>query len=264
VVLRDRRPPGRPGFVWYSGSGFYGFWGDRTCAPWFFTPGITVVTSAWCPFNSRIAYVDLFGGRRRLQIYDSAWGAPRPFLGDGWDFVDQLSWSPDGRYLAFVGRRFGDDGLYLLDTLTGQVDRIARGFDRCASPVWHPQGRSLFFLGSRFGSRRVYRLDPWRGFADPCDNIPYGDINRILVTPDGSGLLLGIAATGGWTEIWDVDLVRSVSARPLVRLQGAFDQPCFSDDGRRIHFVQPDAQGFRMFSFDRFGSDLRVHADPLR
>ena len=264
IVLRDSRPPGRPGFIWWSGSSFYGFWGDRTCAPWFFTPGITVVSSAWCPFNSRIAYVELYGPVRRLQIYDSTWGAPRRFLGDGWDFVDQLSWSPDGRYLAFVGRRFGDDGLYLLDTLTGQVDRIARGFDRCGAPAWHPSGRSLFFLGNRFGSRRLYQIDPWDGFAQPCENIPYGEINRILVSPDGRGLVLGIASTGGWTEIWDVDLVRSVSPRPLLRLQGPFDQPCFSGDGRRIHFVQPGRDGVSMFSFERTGADLRIHADPFR
>src|SRR5205807_570428 len=63
--------------------------------------------------------------------------------------VLSLSWSPDGRRLAYA--RFREEGsdLELLEVATGQATRLAEKDQARLMPSWSPNGREIAFLGGK-------------------------------------------------------------------------------------------------------------------
>ena len=265
IVLRESRPYGRPWIVYPTRWGFGGLWNDYSWSSVYSFSGITIVESSWCPGRGRFAYVELLGGRRQVRVYEPGWAAPRPLL-SGFDSVSYLSWSPDGRYLAFVTRSGGEDCLHLLDTVTDRVDRITYGFPRCAFPTWHPSGRFLYFLSDRYGPGGLFRIAPWGGAPVACDGFPVGPVQRLLMSPDGNTLLFGMGLGSNRTEIWSYRTDLAFPARPVLRVDGAFDHPGFVPDGDRVLFMGSGVgNGTGWYSFRLDGGDLRFHGnDPGR
>jgi len=72
----------------------------------------------------------------------------------------ELSWSPDGRFLAYgtpnSGRPSVLSEIWVLDTQTGEGHRIVGGDSFNISPSWSDDGRSVFFVSNRGGG-----MDLW-------------------------------------------------------------------------------------------------------
>jgi len=68
-----------------------------------------------------------------------------------------LSWSPDGRRLAFPAKVGGEDALYIFDVKHKKVvERLRFGLDGLLSPAWSPDGRQLVFVGLDGGRSDLY------------------------------------------------------------------------------------------------------------
>lgn len=130
----------------------------------------------------------------------------------GW----HLSWSPDGRFVAYttavdggsnvaqvwVMRLEDGHGFPVTEAIT---EAEARGDAFNSSPSWSPDGRSLFFISNRGGGTDLWR----RGIA--TDGTPTGPINRLTTgvemlfarfSPDGSRLAFSRGREMG--NIWRV------------------------------------------------------------
>lgn len=72
--------------------------------------------------------------------------------------IEELSWSPDGHYLAFTNATSRNQGVYVLDLETEKHYPIQEYDDRdvyeTAGPAWSPDSHSLIL---RYPSHRVYR-----------------------------------------------------------------------------------------------------------
>lgn len=265
VTLRNRRPATRPWIVYPAYGGFYGIWSDYTLAPVFLGPRIFPYASSWCPLTGRIAYITVIGSTRTLNVVDSATSAPRPLLSPNWDYVDQPAWSPDGRYLAFVARRDGEDNLFVVDITTNKVERITYGFGRCAYPVWHPSGRYLLFVSDRDGGPTLYRIAPWGGAPVRIDGLPAGIISDPIISPDGDYVVFSLTRWADRTELWGFRMERFVQPRVLTRVNGRADRPSFSPDGERVLFFQRlPGQSGQLYSMRWDGSDLLLHGPEPR
>ena len=123
--------------------------------------------AAWSPDGETIAFIGSKeqGSPRRLGDYElylmnKDGEEVRPIV-EGFKATGGVSWSPDGRWLAFpaiFGEQEGDDqGLWLTNPESGELRMIAEGgFGR---PAWSPDGRRLVvveFLGP--GQGREHRL----------------------------------------------------------------------------------------------------------
>ena len=54
------------------------------------------------------------------------------------------SWSPDGRYLAFLAALDGPSmDLYIFDTQSGRIDRLTSGPSEALLPIWSPTGEEI-------------------------------------------------------------------------------------------------------------------------
>lgn len=88
-------------------------------------------------------------------------------------------WSPDGRYLAFLGAVEGPTSdLYVLDTNTEKITRITSGENQAVFPVWSPDSRWILH-GEMFDGRGDDGYESyWASRADSSEN-------RMLFHPGG-------------------------------------------------------------------------------
>ena len=100
----------------------------------------------WSPDGKYLLYLSRRGsigpGNNLLTIRSDATGEER-FLSPDLRFVNQISWSPDGRSIFAIGITEKESGIYQIDTETSALTKLkAQGF----APRLCPDGRTLVFL----------------------------------------------------------------------------------------------------------------------
>ena len=75
---------------------------------------------------------------------------------------DIPAWSPNGRYLAFVGALDAPNSdLYLYDVEAETLRRLSDGPNQATKPVWSLDGRGLFHVEARYASTYLYDHGLW-------------------------------------------------------------------------------------------------------
>lgn len=91
----------------------------------------------WSPLDTRV----VFHGRSRGQFQIMTADASRPgtqvsqLTSEGRN--EDPSWAPDGRHIVYTGGAGGNDGLYVIDVVTGQTRLLTSG-GRLRLPDWSP------------------------------------------------------------------------------------------------------------------------------
>lgn len=134
-----------------------------------------------------------------LAAPDSATGAllPRRIIASTrWD--RQPQWAPDGRHLAFVSDRTGNDELWVSDPEGKHPTMLTRFGDRPVStPAWAPDGKRLAFHVTTGGVTDVFTTDldgqrTRRLTTHPgSDEVPSW-------SPDGHSILFASDRSGRW------------------------------------------------------------------
>ena len=91
-------------------------------------------------------YAELKGTERQLTF------------GEGTD--TSPVWSPDGTQIAFVSNRSGNDDIWKLSTVNGNLKQLTRNVSMEADPAWSPDGKQIAFvrlMGNR--SSELYLTD---------------------------------------------------------------------------------------------------------
>ena len=161
--------------------------------------------------------------------------------------------SPDGKYVAFFGRRglFSVD-LYLADAATGEVIR------QLASPVnsphvdaisfiasagaWSPDSRKFAFIVFAEGDNEIHILDVESRDVERQFH-PQGieSVSQLTWSPDGATLAFSGMA-GGVSDLWLMD-VASGNLRRLTNDKFADIHPAWAPDGRSIIFATDRGEG---------------------
>ena len=99
------------------------------------------------------------------------------------------SWSPDGRRLAYVVYRRGDQVIDLYDTQTGRTERTvtAPGVGAALDPAWSPDGRYIAFSGMKGGISDLYLYDLTTGTTEQLTTGRNAEIQPAW-SPDGRTL----------------------------------------------------------------------------
>jgi Tol biopolymer transport system component len=227
------------------------------------TDGLAEHNPVWSPDGTRIAYLQQHPADNRLPlgptddvaVVELHTGDVIQLTTDP-DNKRRLSWSPDGKTLAYeIHRRFGTI-VALIDAATGEP--VGNRFDG-SYPIWSPGGRRIAYVSAyrRRALLVVARSDGsaarilFRGARDVgIDQIAWSPGGRFLCFVYAGGTAIGprleladtvtartrrvprVRSPAGWLPV-------SGEAIALPPPAGNFDDsPTWSPDGRRIAFVR--------------------------
>ena len=162
--------------------------------------------------------------------------------------TEQLSWSPDGRFIAYsckklTGKEYAfstDTEIYIYDITTGQTAVIPMGGGYDTDPVWSPDGKTLVWLSM---ARNGYEADKVRLMAADLVTAPHS------AEADGQS---GVPVIGNIRDITAAFKYNAAS-------------PVWSPDGKYVYFnaLAEGLQGiFRVAPSD--GTDVeRITPDDV-
>ena len=122
-------------------------------------------------------------------------------------------WSPDGRRIAFLSDRSGEEEVYVIDALgVGQPEQLTTGGKAMRyDPEWSPDGKRLAF-SDKDGRLWVVTLAGKQLVEVAHD--PRGEIRAYSWSPGGDHLAFSMSNPSGFRSlwIWSVDGARSERA----------------------------------------------------
>lgn len=158
-------------------------------------------------------------------------------------------WSPDGRTLAFVGRRDGEFDIYTIPVEGGEERRVTtcKGLDD--GPDYSPDGAFIYYNSFCSGKMQIWRVRPPPGGSRP-EQLTRDDYANWFPHPSPDGRWVVFLSYledqgqdhpfGKQVKLRLMDL-RDRSVRDLTQPffggQGTINVPSWSPDSRRVAFV---------------------------
>lgn len=208
-------------------------------------------------FNTRVVYVLKSGRNYMLQvglISDVDSNRAQTILRSKEPIISP-SWSPDGRYLAYVSFESKKPVVWVQDLATGQRRAVANFKGSNSAPAWSPDGSKLAVVLTTTGNSQIYLVNTLGG---PPRRLSYSDAidTEPAFTPDGSQIYFVSDRTGG-PQIYRMAVSGGQAQR--VTWQGSYNvSPRVSPDGRTLTFIRREAGRFRVMAQDLGTGDVRA------
>ena len=184
-----------------------------------------------------------------------------------------VSTHPDGGLVAMIVSPAGLTSdlteLVVLNSATGQAERLTDGQTSVWSPVWSPDGSSLFYVSNAGGSADLWeqRLDK-SGRAAGKPKAVSGGIGMRSVALSRDGKKLAYAQGRKVANLFRVPILADRQATWADAVQITFDQAFveFADvspDGQHLAVSSDRSGSFDLWVFPSGGGDMRqVTSDP--
>ncbi|MBE9567464.1 MAG: Tol-Pal system beta propeller repeat protein TolB [Proteobacteria bacterium] len=114
-----------------------------------------IMSPAWSPNGSEIAYVSFEGGQAEIytqNIINGVRSSRAKFPG----LNGAPAWSPDGKKLAMTLSKDGNPDIYVMELATGKLKRITNHWSIDTEAVWL-DGKSIIYTSSRTGKPQLYK-----------------------------------------------------------------------------------------------------------
>src|SRR5262249_55067973 len=129
--------------------------------------------------------------------------------------VSHVSWSPDGRSLAFSGQAGGISDLYLLNLGAGTIRQLTNDKYADIQPTWSPDGKTIAFATDRgpqtdfnkltFSPLQLATYDVGTGRISVFSPFAHGKHLNPQFAPDGKDLFF-ISDQDGYPDIYRLNL----------------------------------------------------------
>ena len=183
-------------------------------------------SGAWSRDGKYFAFSTLRMGKPRIIVLAMPGGEetqeiPIPELGE----IFTLTWSPDGRRIAFSAIAGGITDLYEVDLQTRRLDRLTNDNFADLQPAWSPDGEELVFVTERFGDNleslsfgeyRLAVLDLSTKAVRPLPSFSTGKQTNPQWSRDGAHVLF-VSDRNGVSNIYSLSL-KDGATRQLTNL----------------------------------------------
>lgn len=210
-------------------------------------------------FSTRIAYVVIqaqVNGRKRyvLEVSDQDGYNPRSML-DAPQPIMSLSWSPDGKRIAYVSFEKRHAGIYVQSVSTGDRQLISEFPGINGAPAWSPDGKKLALVLSKSGAPNIYTLDINSRALTQLTNDFYINTEPAW-SPNGQHLLFTSNRSGG-PQVYQIDLKNKAVSR--ITFDGDYNaRPAYTPDGNHIALIHKVSGIYKIGMLDLDNGTLRV------
>jgi dipeptidyl aminopeptidase/acylaminoacyl peptidase len=234
---------GRSGRVGGRGVWLLGPTGARLIAP-----PARVGQTELSPDGSRIAFVgETCRGRRCLESLSVVGVKDHRVqtLTRGWRGVLDITWSPDGRRIAFSGDHVDrQSSIYVATVADGGVRRISDGHGRVIDdePAWSPDGRSIAYRRVTTGWSIMRVVDVATGHTADISPEHFGGAAQPAWSPDGRWIAVAGESAGQQNgfriDVYVMHPAGSDVTRLTAGLRWGAGYPQWSPTGDRLLVVQ--------------------------
>lgn len=116
-----------------------------------------LVSPAWSPDGSKLAYVSFESGNSAVYIQDLETGA-RHTVAANKGINGAPAFSPDGSKLAVSLSKVGNSEIFIIDLDSGTSRRLTHNYAIDTEPEWTADGKHLVFTSDRAGRPQLYRI----------------------------------------------------------------------------------------------------------
>jgi hypothetical protein len=120
----------------------------------------TYISPAWSPDGRQLAFRSKTGEREgSICVMDIPGDGRVREITSAVPLNDGLSWSPDGKRIAYADGEPGAADLFVVDVEGGGVEPIVTGTADDLSPSWSPSGAEILFSSDRTGQSEVWAIE---------------------------------------------------------------------------------------------------------
>ena len=191
-----------------------------------------IISPAWSPAGTQIAYVSFESRKPVVYVHDVASGRRRliaNFRGSN----SAPAWAPNGQSLALTLSRDGTSQLYTIDANGGPAKRLMQSAGIDTEPVYSADGRSIYFVSDRGGAPQIYKVSSAGSNAERVTFTGNYNISP-SVSPDGRWLAY-ISRVGGAFKLHVMDLTSG--AVNAITDTSADENPSFAPNSRLIVYA---------------------------
>ncbi len=191
-----------------------------------------IISPAWSPNGSQLAYVSFESRKPVIYAHDVASGRRR-LLANFRGSNSAPAWSPDGRQIAATLSRDGGSQLYLIDANGGEPRRLTQSSSIDTEPAFSPDGKNIYFVSDRGGAPQIYRMSASGG---NIDRVTFNGAYNIspAVSPDGRWLAY-ISRVGGAFKLQVMELGSGTVTQ--ITDTSADESPSFAPNSRLIVYA---------------------------
>jgi serine/threonine-protein kinase len=163
------------------------------------TAGLNAHAISLSADGTRLAY-SVYTARANVWALPIPTGAPTTAdratqITTGNQIIEEMTISPDGRWLYFDSNRSGNADLYRMALTGGEPQQITTDAADDFSPNLSPDGRRIAFHSLRFGTRDIFVMPAEGGEAQRVTEDP-GEERTPHWSPDGRSLVYVLSGTG--------------------------------------------------------------------
>ena len=144
------------------------------------------------------------------------------------------SWSPDGKWIAWIGDATGETEIYLYDVKAGSVKQLTSGSDTYIRNLsWAPDSKHIYYTDRK---NRYVEVDPASGARKTVMENPEAEFRMVDISPDSKW----IAYTRPAPNEMDIVYIRNLESGkeyPVTERWYNSGFPRFSADGKYLIFT---------------------------